>query len=145
MFPADMSLEMPGSIVRGSPTAGVTRDYNSEEEGEGKVKICDSHLLQGREATLHDCRMCTLTQLLFKRMFCDVGKSRNTTFSESCSGSEQQRRVETLSSVEALGLGHSKSSRGKTELDKVPSGSTCGKSAAGTHFGSLWFIFTQKR
>ena len=108
--------------------------------GREKTKFEMAILLQGREVTLHDCRMCVLTQFLFKRMTCDVGESRNTTFSDSSSGSEQQQRAETLSSIAALGLDQSKSSRGKTELGEVPSGSTCGKLAAGTYFGSSFSL-----
>lgn len=139
VFPADMSLGGPLLLLLSWGTVTVRR------RGKEKTKFEMAILLQGRKLPLHDCRMCVLTQFLFKGMICDLGESRNTTFSESSSGSEQQQRAETLCSTAALGLGHSKSSWEKTELAKLPSGSRSGKLAAGMHFGSKWFIFTPKR
>lgn len=139
VFPEDMSLGGPGSAALGCPVIDVRRDYQSEEKRERKDKI----LLQGGEFTLHDCRMCALTEFLFKRVICHVVENRNTTFSESSGGSEEQK-AETLSSMPDLGLGHSKSSRGRTRLVKVPSGSTQGKTTTGTHYRSIWLVFTQR-
>lgn len=96
-----------------------------------KTKFEMAILLRCSEVNLCDCRMCVLSWSLFKRMTCSLGENRNTTSSESNSGSEQQQRDETLSLTADLEFGHSKCSKGKTELAKALSGSTCGKLAAG--------------
>lgn len=131
VFPADISLGVPGSAARAVLLLVPWRTATVRRRGKQKTKFEMAILLQCREVTLCDCRVCVLSWHLFKRMTCGVGESRNTTSSESNSGSEQQQRAEAFSSRAALELGHSKCSKGKTELAKALSGSTCGKLAAG--------------
>lgn len=92
---------------------GVMRNCNSEQDREGKDKIWDGLSTWGQGIY----PVCWFGFSL-RKWFVMLG-SRNTTFSESNSGSEQQNKTETSSSAEALGLGRNKSCGGKTELAKV--------------------------
>lgn len=88
VLPADVFLGEPGRAARAVLLLESWGTVTARKRGKEKTKCEMAIFLWGMAVILCDCRMCVLTHFLFQRTICDVGESRNVTFSENGHGSE---------------------------------------------------------